>query len=690
MSSETFEQVLSAAQADGSFTPAWKKFVKTKFFVPVIRADKDLQSFVLRMSDIMGDGKQSILISELRERVEQHHGASLATLYGADVVRMVHAEASILVALSDRAFNIAKERVEWLKNGIEASHARAAAKAAGTDAPVAIAKASPAPAPLPPRASAPAADPDPAPKPTATTAFAPASPRRARGILDIAALKPRSISMPKIGLELFVPAAWSERGTAKGLRFVDDNTEAVIEASGLHRAGVPIAQWLGMRLELVRHEMGYLRRDGASYGLDGEGWRQRIEGMAAEFTGVFPGDDYESRYLVACFCNDGTVASITIKARAESFEQERALYQWLLSRVDINESSSVYQGPGRAAHYGAQDDAAPRVFGLSGAGRIGRARALAYSFPVMLALAGIGLVAALMGPTSPLAVGVALVMAAVVTFWFSLRLMVLRLHDVNLSGRWILGFVALMGVAGALQKPLIIIVASICFWFASLVIYCLVPGTADDNNYGPPPPPNTPLVKLGAVLFFLLQLAGIGLALKSPGLVRAPAAAVAAAQAGDAQRDPNAVAWTSPDGVLSIAFPAQPTEIELPRVVRENLGGVRMHQYKATVQGRTFMVQTVDYGKTSANSIGTLEGMALSIVGRDGVQVSEDRSLRYNGHEAREVRASIAGSLVRSARFVIVGPRVYMAMAVTRDDPAAMRRVDEFLGSLKLAGPDSK
>lgn len=671
MLAETFEQVLSAAQADGSFTPAWKKFVKTKFFVPVIRTANEPKNFKLRMSDIMGDGKQSILISELRERVEQHHGASLATLYGADVVRMLHAEASILVALSDRAFNIATERVEWLKKGIEASHARAAvAKASGEFPPVALAKATPCTAPAP------------------LSAPAPAAPRRARGMLDIAALKPRSVTLPKIGLAFFVPFEWSETATATGLRFLDDAAQAVIEASGFQRPNVPLNQWLGMRLDLVRHEMRYLRQDGASYGLDGADWRDRVKGMATEFTGVFPGDDFESRYLVACICNDGVLASITIKARADTFELDRALYKWLLSRVDIDEAASVYQGPAGAALYSGDDEAAPGVFGLSGAGRIGRARALAYSFPIMLPLFAIGIAAALIGLKSMLAVGVVLAVAAVVTLWFSLRLMVLRLHDVNLSGKWILGFVALMGVAGALQKPIFVLIVSACSWLASLVIYCLLPGTVGDNDYGPPPPPNTPLVNIGAGLFIVLQLAGLGAALKAPGFARAPAALVA--EGSGAPSDPDAVPWTSPDGVLSIAFPGAPTEVELPKIVRENLGGVQMRQFKATVQRRTFMVQTVDYGKTSASSLGTLEGMALSIIGRDGVQVSEDRSLRYNGHEGREVRASLSGGLMRSARFVIVGPRVYMAMAITRDDPAAMQRVDEFLASFALAGAPGK
>ena len=124
--------------------------------------------------------------------------------------------------------------------------------------------------------------------------------------------------------------------------------------------------------------------------------------------------------------------------------------------------------------------------------------------------------------------------------------------------------------------------------------------------------------------------------------------------------------------------------------MRENLGGVRMHQYWANVQGRAYLVQVVDYGTISAASLGTLEGMAMAVGGRDGEQVSEDRSLRFNGYEGREVRASVKGGGMRSARFVIAGSRVYMAMATTRDDPAALRQVDAFLGSFALGPPKAK
>ena len=672
MSSETFEQVLTAAQADGSYTPAWKKFVKTKFFVPVIRPDGNLNNFKLRMSDIMGDGKQSILISEVRERVEQQHGSGLAKLYGGDVVRMLHTEASILVALSDRAFNIARDRVEWLKRGMDASQARVAAQARALAAPAQAVMPGPA---LP-----------------AKVASAPV--RHEGNVLDVASLKPRNITLPKIGLDFFVPSAWRQTDMAKGLRFFNDQGAAVIEASGFHRPNVPMAQWLGMRLELVRHEMRYLQQDGQPYALEGELWRGRVKGMATEFTGTFPGENHASRFLLACFCIDGTLVCMTIKAPAESFELDRSLYEWLLGRVNIDETAAVaYRPPARGgdARLDAHLDAGPLpdLFGMSFGGRIGRVTAMAYSVPLMLPYLALALLGAAVGPSYFVGMGVLAGIAAIAMLWFSLRLLVMRMHDVSLSGKWLFAGPVMTGLSTLAPNPMAVIVVSLLFWVALLVIYCFLPGTPGQNDYDLPPAPNTMLLNLGAVAFVLLQLVGIGVIVKTQPYKLADTPVPIVGSRAPVQ-DANAVAWTSPDGALRIAFPATPRELELPKIMRDNLGGVQMHQYIANAQGRTYMVQIVDYGKTAADSLGTLEGIAMSIVGRDGVQVTEDRSLRYNGAEGREVRVAVSGGSMRSARFVIVGPRVYMAMASTRDDPAAMQKVDEFLASFALTPLEPK
>jgi hypothetical protein len=131
-SHEAFEQVLATARASGSLNSAWQKFVHTQFFVPVLRtADDNPRDFTLDTS-AQPDG-ESITISEVGERLDQKADA-LATLSGAVVVRMLPADAAIVVALSQGVFTIPADCVEWLKVGIEAAQAKAATNAAASEA----------------------------------------------------------------------------------------------------------------------------------------------------------------------------------------------------------------------------------------------------------------------------------------------------------------------------------------------------------------------------------------------------------------------------------------------------------------------------------------------------------------------------------------------------------------------------
>ena len=64
MVSESFEHVLKAAQLAGSLTPAWKKFIKTKFFVAILRSpDDDPKNFLLSVSRHPVDGKPVVIIN---------------------------------------------------------------------------------------------------------------------------------------------------------------------------------------------------------------------------------------------------------------------------------------------------------------------------------------------------------------------------------------------------------------------------------------------------------------------------------------------------------------------------------------------------------------------------------------------------------------------------------------------------
>ena len=75
--SETFEHNLKAAQVTGSMTLAWKKFIKAKFFVAILRSpDDDPKNFLLSITRRTGDGKPVVNTKHVL-RVMQQNGLTL-------------------------------------------------------------------------------------------------------------------------------------------------------------------------------------------------------------------------------------------------------------------------------------------------------------------------------------------------------------------------------------------------------------------------------------------------------------------------------------------------------------------------------------------------------------------------------------------------------------------------------------
>lgn len=502
MTSQTFEQVLALAEADGGLNPAFKKFLHTKFVVPIHKEPSAGMQVALHVA------RDALVISEVAERVHAAHGHATVTLAGADIVRHLQADADILIALSDRAFTIARDRVQWLKQVVEAAHAKAAAQQQTPPAAAmqALAATRPPAPPAPPLAQ-------PAPVPLAKPA-----PARRGGVLDVAALRPREIARPDIGLSLFIPGDWTDTHHARSTFVADPAGGARIEISGAHRPGMTLDQWLAMRLGQVAYDQRFLQQAGESYPLEGDDWRGQIKGMATEFTGVFPGEHVESRFMVACIWTEGTVASLTFRASADQFENSRSLYKWLINRVAIAPSAppltNVYRAPRAdlsmpAAETG--DYCNPPVFGFSLEGRIGRLRSIAYCWPLALAFVILGWLGSRIAD-KPIFLPMAII-AGVLAVWFSLRLTVLRLHDVNLTGKLVILFFALSGLSAVLRNPGFSMTLSLLSLISMAALFYFVPGTDGDNDYGPPPQPNTLLIQVGAYLIIALQVLAIAVPL---------------------------------------------------------------------------------------------------------------------------------------------------------------------------------
>lgn len=148
----------------------------------------------------------------------------------------------------------------------------------------------------------------------------------------------------------------------------------------------------------------------------------------------------------------------------------------------------------------------PSVLSLSFGGRLGRLRYLAYSLPAYLPLFIGGVAAAIAIPAGKLVFGIVLgALGLIAGLILLVRIMVLRLHDLNLSGKllWLpLG----IGIAGAYAHFLLIVFGILFVIFALGMSFA--PGGKTDNDYGPPPGPNTTGVKVAATVAILLSFAG--------------------------------------------------------------------------------------------------------------------------------------------------------------------------------------
>ncbi len=158
----------------------------------------------------------------------------------------------------------------------------------------------------------------------------------------------------------------------------------------------------------------------------------------------------------------------------------------------------------------------PSALSLFVDGRIGRLRYLAYSWPMMV-LSGLAILAAVILPKVPAMAKshetwwlIPLAVMFVLWIWTMLRLMALRLHDVNRSGKWVLALLLLPAVGSVMVGPQLVPICSAAFWIASLLLI-IWPGSEGYNDYGPPAGPNTILVKVGAgVVLALMALAVVG------------------------------------------------------------------------------------------------------------------------------------------------------------------------------------
>jgi hypothetical protein len=391
MTTDNFEQILEASQASGDYNPTWKRFVKTRFFVPLAPGIAGGQGAgeQFDVSTNPQNGKSAVTISEHAAHLNSGNFHHTATMSGAEIVRKLAPGIGIVIAMNDRTFGMPAALVERLKKSIEAAQAKSkATPAAVPSAPVvaaagpnpgAVARppmpadkggfptldasllATPAPkarteapaltlAPVDEKKSAPAAavglalEPVGAPAQAARNVPAaenipgkiPAAPAKA---LNIGALTPRHVFNENLGLLLYIPGAWKEAKNTRSIQIVDGDTGATLEATGMERTGRTVEQWSTMRVPMVAQEFPYLRQVGKSTLVSGTDWDNRIHAITTEFRGIVPGDSEESTYLLCCVRTDSILIAVTICAKSRVAEQNRAVYDWIFSHLSVNDKT---------------------------------------------------------------------------------------------------------------------------------------------------------------------------------------------------------------------------------------------------------------------------------------------------------------------------------------------------------------
>ena len=171
------------------------------------------------------------------------------------------------------------------------------------------------------------------------------------------------------------------------------------------------------------------------------------------------------------------------RAREERLEE---------ARLRRGGSASRYAPPASAGGdgYSGATVEAPPIIGLSFEGRMGRITYLTAGLLAWVGLAMIGIGAAVLLPMSrSWLMFIPLVVAFVLFFIWAIRVTVLRLHDMNRSGWWVL--VTLIPYVG---------------WVASLVLM-FMPGTSEDNDYGEKPAQGNAVVAIVMLIVIVVTVA---------------------------------------------------------------------------------------------------------------------------------------------------------------------------------------
>lgn len=114
-----------AAHAAKAMKPAWSAFLKTRFVAPILRSpDDNPRNYLLYLAPGGEAGQPTLIISEVRDRLDLSQGDGIVTMTGADILRRLNDQGGIHVLVQDGMFSVSQRRVAWLRSGLEVATKR--------------------------------------------------------------------------------------------------------------------------------------------------------------------------------------------------------------------------------------------------------------------------------------------------------------------------------------------------------------------------------------------------------------------------------------------------------------------------------------------------------------------------------------------------------------------------------------
>jgi uncharacterized membrane protein YhaH (DUF805 family) len=491
-------------------------------------------------------------------------------------------------------------------------------------------------------------------------------------VLAVHELAPRNVVDAELGLDFFVPGAWTQSRRGKSIQFIDPDTQAKIEISCLLREGATLENWQQMRLLAVTKDMPSLKQVGNSHPVYGPEWGGRIEAMATEFKGMFHHEDEEITFLVCCFRTDSAVASMTVRVKTKIFEDQRALYKWLFERVNIADPVAVEVVTKGSAAGNWDNGPTPAMFGFSTWGRMGRLRYFVYSaliwFPLILLI--------FIAMAIPKIFILAIIAIIVSVVWMPIRLAVMRLHDLNRSGQWLF-VVPVMGVAGVKMESYMLIGFLVILFSLSMLVLSLWPGSEDENDFGPPCSPNPMWVKVAAGILILIQIAGGG----GGALFGTRGAGKEGWSPTPTKAEGKLKSYTAKDGSFTMDLPGVPRK---EKMSPNKPPGIEESQiYTLQAGGNKYMIEISTLLGEPEKSTDALDSYRDAMKPDPQTVIVSEERVRVGEFTGRHIKFALPDGRHQDLRLLISGARICLVMVESTAESRNQAKIDMILESFK-------